>query len=93
MSDAENEDQQEIVFDFADEAVVADAVFPEFAQARAVEGFSDGAGVVQFGDAVAQELQDAVAVLRLEDGAVLVDMFGGEGEAGFGGGAIFELGG
>jgi len=50
---ANNEDEQPIVFNFADEPVVADAVFPELPEPRPVQGLSDAAGVVQGSEAFA----------------------------------------
>jgi hypothetical protein len=45
VADAEDQDYEAVVFQGADEAVVADAVFPEFAES-ALESFTDFVGIV-----------------------------------------------
>jgi hypothetical protein len=40
MSDAQDQYKESVVFDFADEAIIAHAVFPEFTEKRAVQGFT-----------------------------------------------------
>lgn len=66
VSDAENEHDQAIIFELADEPVIPHAVFPELPQPRAVQRLSDAARIVQLGDSSMKELQDALAVLRVE---------------------------
>jgi hypothetical protein len=68
MSDAENQDDQSVVFDFADKAVIADPVFPELPQPGAVQRFPDAARIVQLRYPFVKELQDALGVLRVEFG-------------------------
>jgi hypothetical protein len=59
VADAKNENEQPIVFDLANKAIVADAVFPELPKPRAVQGLPDAAWVVQWRDAFIEEFQDA----------------------------------
>ena len=66
MSNAEEQHDQSAIFDLADEQVVAHAEFPELPKPRTVQRFSDAPGIVQLGDPVPQELQNAPAVLRVE---------------------------
>ena len=64
VADAKNQSEQLFVFDLVDEPVIANAVFPKLAELRTVQGLSDAARVVQWGDAFVKELQDALALLR-----------------------------
>jgi len=66
MADAKDQHDQAVVFDLADEPVVADTVFPELSKARAVQRLSDAARIVQFADSLMQELQDALGLRRVE---------------------------
>jgi hypothetical protein len=66
ISDAKDQNYQTIVFDLADEPVVANSIFPELAKPRAVQRLSNAAWVVQLGNPRMKELQDALAVLRVE---------------------------
>src|SRR2546430_10795047 len=66
ISDAEDQNHQTIVFDLADEPVISHAIFPELPKPRAVQRFSDAAWIIQLGNALMKELQDALAVLRVE---------------------------
>jgi len=65
-SDEEDQNHQTIVFDLADEPIIAHAIFPELPKPRAVQRLSDAAWIVQLGNALMEELQDALAVLRVE---------------------------
>jgi hypothetical protein len=56
VADTEHQDDQAIVLDRTDEAISADAVFPEFSEFGTMERFSDGAWVCEFGEALAQKL-------------------------------------
>lgn len=49
MPDAEDQHDQTLIFDLADEPVVAHAVFPELPKLRAVRGLSEAARIVQLG--------------------------------------------
>jgi hypothetical protein len=66
VPDAEDEHQKTVVFDLADEAKGADAVSPELAEARALQGLANVAGIVQPGDALLQEFHNTFGVLRIE---------------------------
>src|SRR5467141_3743249 len=66
ISDAQDQNHQTIVFDLADEPVIAHAIFPELSKPRAVQRLSDAARIVQLGNPLMKELQDALAVLRVE---------------------------
>jgi hypothetical protein len=47
ISDSKDEHNQRGVFDLADESVVSHPIFPKFAEARPLQGFSDTARIVQ----------------------------------------------
>ena len=66
ISDAQEQNHQTVVFDLADEPVIAHAIFPELSKPRAVQRLSDAAWIVQLGNPLIKELQDALAVLRVE---------------------------
>ena len=66
ISDAEDQNYQKIVFDLADEPVIAHAIFPELPKPRAGQRLCDAAWIVQLGNPLMKELQDAPAVLRGE---------------------------
>src|SRR6267378_518830 len=66
ISDAEEQNHQTIVFDLTDEPVIAHAIFPELPKPRAVQRLSNAAWVVQLGNPRMKELEDALAVLRVE---------------------------
>src|SRR6266478_6529165 len=66
ISDAQDQNHQTIVFDLADEPVIAHAIFPELSKPRAVQRLSDAARIVELGNPLMKELQDALAVLRVE---------------------------
>src|SRR5260370_31095082 len=66
VSDAQDQNHQTIVFDLADEPVIAHAIFPELPKPRAVQRLSDAAWIVQLGNPLMKELQDALAVLCVE---------------------------
>src|SRR2546422_6453473 len=70
MANAEDQHDQAVVFDFADEAVGADAGFPELSEARAAQSLSDAARVVERGDSFVKELQDAPGGVRGEPAEV-----------------------
>src|SRR5258706_15550879 len=73
MAGAENENKQPVVFNLADQAVIAHAVFPELPELRTVQGLSDAAWVVQRG-AFVKNLQDGLALLRVELAQFAVDL-------------------
>ncbi len=66
MPHAENQNHQAVIFDFADQSVIAHAVFPELPQPRAVQRLSNAARIVEFRHSSMQELQDSLSVLRVE---------------------------
>jgi len=66
VADLHNKDSQNPVFDAADDAVVANAVFPKLTQAGTSEGLPDTAGVVEHSDTVTQKSKDATRYLRVE---------------------------
>jgi len=57
MADAKNEDEEAIVLERADEAVVAYAVTPQLPQ-RTLERFADLARIIEPFDSFVQKLQD-----------------------------------
>jgi hypothetical protein len=66
VSDAEDQHNQTVIFDLADEPVITHAVFPELSKLRAVQGLSDAARIIQLGDSLVKEPQDALGLLRVE---------------------------
>jgi hypothetical protein len=66
VADAEDQDEQAIIFDLADETVIANAVFPELAEIGAVQGLADAAGIVQLGKPVIEKFQDTLTMLPIE---------------------------
>lgn len=66
MSNAENKNDQAVIFDLADEPVIADAISPELPKPRVVQSLSNAPWIVQPGHAFMKELQDAPGVLRVE---------------------------
>jgi len=66
VAHAENEHDEAIIFDLADKPVIAHTVFPELPEPRAVQRFSEAARIVEFRNALMQELQDSFPVLRVE---------------------------
>jgi len=66
MADAKDQDEHAGVFDFRDEAVVADAVFPELAKLGAVQSLTDAARMFERREALVEKLEDALAVRLVE---------------------------
>ena len=66
MADRKDQDEHAGVFDFRDEAVVADTIFPKLAKLGAVQRLADAARVFERRDALVKKSQDALAVLRVE---------------------------
>src|SRR5713226_1069072 len=76
MSEAKDQHHQAIVFEFADEPIVTDSVFPEFAQSRAVQRLSHTAWIVQAGNSFVEKLQDALGLRRVEFAQLAVRLSG-----------------
>ncbi len=72
MSDLQDKNQNLVIFDFADETVVADAIFPQFAKSSTLQGLSHSARVFFSRNASRKKLQDALALLGIEFAEVLV---------------------
>ena len=66
VAEPHDQDAQRLVLDTGDDAVVAHAVLPEFAQLGALEGFADAARVIERGHASIQEGQDVPPPVRLQ---------------------------
>src|SRR5712664_343264 len=66
MSEAKDQHNEAVVFEFADEPVVADSVFPEFTEPRAVQRLSYTSWIIQAGDSFVEKLQDALGLRRVE---------------------------
>jgi hypothetical protein len=64
VSDAEDQHNQTVIFGL--EPAIINAVFPELSKLRAVQGLSDAARIIQLGDSLAKEPQDALGLLRVE---------------------------
>jgi len=67
MSKAKKEDEQAIILDPADQAVIAHTAFPNFSETRTGQCVPDGARIVQLGYAIVEELQDGLTVLGVEN--------------------------
>jgi hypothetical protein len=66
MSDADDQHDEQVVFDLADDAEWAYSIFPEFAEARAVQSSSQAARIVELANPAVKELEDTRALLRVE---------------------------
>jgi hypothetical protein len=77
VADAEDQNEQPIVFDITNETVVAHAVFPEFPEPGAVHGLANAARIVEWCDALVEKFQNALSLRRVELSQVAVDL-GGE---------------
>ena len=54
-----DDDNEPVVFQRTNQAVIANSIFPELAK-RPFESFADGAGIVQLRDSLVQEPEDSV---------------------------------
>jgi hypothetical protein len=68
VTDAHDEDHQTVVHDASNEAEVAEAVLPVFAQRIAFQRLADRSRVIEVSDPVPQEGDDAAADLGIELG-------------------------
>ncbi len=75
VADTKDQDEHAGVFDFRDEAVVANAVFPELAKLGAVQGLTDAARISERREALVEKLEDALALRRVQ----LLKLAGGGG--------------
>jgi hypothetical protein len=66
VSDAEDQDQQAVVFDLTDEAERADAISPKLTQAGSLQRLAKRARVGQLGDPFPMKFRNAFGVLRME---------------------------
>jgi hypothetical protein len=66
MADTKDQDEHAGIFDFRDEAVVADTIFPKLAKLGSVQGLADAARVFERRDALVKKFQDALALQRVE---------------------------
>ena len=66
MANAKDEYEHALIFDPANQPELAHAVSPKFSQLRALQRLPDRAWVVELGYAIAQELQNARAMLSVE---------------------------
>ena len=66
ISEAKNKHREAVIFDFADEPVIAHAVSPELPQAGTAQGFTQAARIVQSRDSFVQEFQNPLGLVRIE---------------------------
>jgi hypothetical protein len=66
VANTKDQHDQTVVFDFRDESIWAYSVSPKLSKARALEGPSDTAGIIELGDPFMEKLQDAPGVLPVE---------------------------
>lgn len=59
MADLKRNNHHLLVLNLADDAVVADAVFPKFSEARSGQSLTDGSWIVESFYACVQEVEDA----------------------------------
>jgi len=57
MADTENQDYEPVVFERANDAVISDAIFPEFAQS-AVQSLANLTGIVELLHSRAKKIED-----------------------------------
>lgn len=55
MSHAKNEDDDVLVLNFTNDAVISQAISPEFAEICSLEGMAKATRVFEFGDAISHE--------------------------------------
>jgi hypothetical protein len=67
MPEAKEENEQAIVFDLADQAVIAHAALPNLSETRAGQGVPDAVRIVHLGHSIMQELQNGFAVPGVKD--------------------------
>jgi len=72
VADAQNQDERDPIVDVGDQAVIANPIFPETAQFRALERFADASRVLRRGDALMQKAQDALGGGAIETAQVLL---------------------
>ena len=66
MPDPHDEDAQLAILDMADDSVVADPIFPEFAELRSPQRLAEGAWIVGLGDPLVQERENSPPDLTVE---------------------------
>jgi len=66
MAKTEDQNDEAVVFDFADEPIWAYLVSPKFPQARALQRASDATRILQLGNSFMKELQDSPGVLHVK---------------------------
>jgi hypothetical protein len=76
VSDAHDEDENELVFYGADEPVIAYAIFPELAEFGSVQRISDTSRILERGHPLVEKLQNAVGDLRIKSVELPVDLRG-----------------
>ena len=60
------ENQQSIVFEFGDDAILAHAILPVFSKFRTFERCPDRSWIVQLGNPFVQKLENAIGVLSIQ---------------------------
>jgi hypothetical protein len=75
VADAEDEHNQAVVLNLADEPEIADSILPKFAEFRTAECLADAARITPDGHAFSQELEDALAVLRVQLAEITIRSF------------------
>jgi hypothetical protein len=66
IAEPDDEDAQDRVLDARDDAVIADPVFPQFAEARTLERRANEPRIVELGQAFMQKAKDAPRRLMIE---------------------------
>jgi hypothetical protein len=67
MSKAKEKNEQAIILDLADQAVIAHTAFPDLSKTRTGQSVPDAARIAQPRYAIMEELQDELAVLGVEN--------------------------
>lgn len=71
VADPDHENEHGAVLDIGNDPIVADSIFPEATQFAAFQRFAEAAGVVELGDTLGEESEDAPGGLTIEFGQVL----------------------
>jgi hypothetical protein len=66
MPDSQHKHNKAIVLDLTDQPERTDSIFPEFAEARALQRLADAARIFEPGQPIAKEFEDPAAVLSVE---------------------------
>ena len=58
ISDPDDQDPKRTIIDIGDDAIIADAVFPEIPKLRALQGFADRTRIIELGNTTVKETKN-----------------------------------